>query len=175
MADPTAPTRVEPQLGAPPAPAASPVAELRAAVEGAPAPAPAAPPPPPVATVSTVTTPAAALPVDRPGLDQMSRIEDKTARIEEKYARSESLLNRVEERVERAAARMGEAASSQDMASLRGEVAALDRRVRSLPGFASLLLIGLLSGLVGAGATVMALRYGVPGVMPPLVNVGAPR
>ncbi|HYF56653.1 MAG TPA: hypothetical protein VEA41_20535 [Salinarimonas sp.] len=156
MADITQPTRVEPPLG--PTPTASPVAELRAVVEGA-----SAPPPP-------------ALPADRPGLDQLSRIEDKTARIEEKYARSEALLNRVEERVERAASRMGEAASSQDMASLRGEVSALDRRVRGLPGFAGLLLIGVLSGLIGAGATVAALRFGVPGVMPPVIPAaGAPR
>ncbi len=160
MADPTAPTRVEPQLDVRPSATPSPVAELRAAVEGA-TPVAAAPPPPPAPVVA---------PADRPALDQLSRIEDKTARIEEKYARSESLLNRVEDRVERAAVRMGEAASSQDMASLRGEVAALDRRVRGIPGFATLLLVGVLSGLIGAGATVAALRYGVPGLMPPLVT-----
>jgi hypothetical protein len=171
MADPLAPTRVEPQLDAPPAPAPSPVAELRAIVEGTPAQAPAS-----AGTVTTVATPAATsavtTPTDRPGLDQLSRIEDKTARIEEKYARSEALLNRVEDRVEKATARMGEAARGQDMAALRGEVAALDRRVRGLPGFGGLLIVGLLSGLIGAGATIAALRYGIPGVLPPVVQAG---
>jgi hypothetical protein len=170
MADPTPPTRLEPPLGsgpgypAPPvaSPGASPLAELRAAVEGG-GTAPASP-------TATISTPAP--PPDRAGVDQLSRIEDKTARIEEKYARSEALLNRVEDRVEKAVARMGEAARGQDMAALRGEVAALDRRLRGVPGFGTLLLVGLLSALIGAGATVMALRFGVPGVMPPIVNVG---
>jgi len=171
MADPTPPTRLEPQLGsgpgyAPPpvaSPGASPLAELRAAVEGGGT----------AQASSTATTlPPPALASDRAGGDQLSRIEDKTARIEEKYARSEALLNRVEDRVEKATARMGEAARGQDMAALRGEVAAVDRRLRAVPGFGTLLLVGLLSALIGAGATVMALRFGVPGVMPPIVNVG---
>jgi len=127
----------------------------------------------PAPKFSTATTlPPPALASDRAGGDQLSRIEDKTARIEEKYARSEALLNRVEDRVEKATARMGEAARGQDMAALRGEVAAVDRRLRAVPGFGTLLLVGLLSALIGAGATVMALRFGVPGVMPPIVNVG---
>jgi len=150
MADTNAPARLDPVLHAPPA---DPVAELKAAVE-------AAPPP--------------AAPADRPGLDQLSRIEDKASRIEEKYARSEALLQRVEDRVGKAADRMGEGARAADVATLRGEVSALDRRVRGLPGFATLLIVSLFTGAVAAGLTVAALRYGVPGILPPAVNMGGP-
>ncbi len=47
-----------------------------------------------------------------------------------------------------------------------GEVAGLSNRVRGIPGFASLLIVALLTGIVTAGLVVAALRYGIPGIMP---------
>ena len=104
--------------------------------------------------------------VDAGDLDQLSRIEEKAARIEEKYARTEALLLRVEEKVEKSTSRTSELARQSDLAALRGQVNALSDRVRRVPGFASLLVLALLAAIVGAGLTVAAMHYGIPGVLP---------
>ena len=155
MADAATPVRLEPKIEPPPAPSPEAVdAELRAAVESA------------TPQTPVVTEKPSPRRLDAPGLDQLSRVEEKAARIEEKYARTEALLMRVEDKVEKAAGRMGEAARQADLAAMRGEVAALANRVRRLPGFGSLLVVGLLASLLGAALTLAALRYGVPGVLP---------
>ena len=99
-------------------------------------------------------------------LDQLSRIEEKAARIEEKYARTEALLLRVEEKVEKSTSRTSELARQSDLAAVRAQMNAVSDRVQRVPGLASLLLVALLAAVIGAGLTVAALRYGIPGVLP---------
>ena len=148
MTDTAQPTRVEPTLGSAPARSDSPaLSELRAAVEAAPA----------------DTAPR----LDRAGLDQLSRIEEKTARIEEKYARTEALMGRLEAQVEQTTTRAGELARHADLVALRNEVAQLSQRTRSIPGAATLLVMAVLTALLTAGAILAAMKYGVPGVLPP--------
>lgn len=108
--------------------------------------------------------------LDRPGLDQVSRIEEKTARIEEKFARSEALMLRVEDKVQAAVGRVGEAARQSDLAALRNEVGDLASRTRRLPGFGTLLVFAILTSLLSAGLTAYALVNGVPGVIPPIAG-----
>jgi hypothetical protein len=147
MTDTAQPTRVEPTLGAAPARSDTPaVAELRAAVEAAPA----------------DLTPR----LDRAGLDQLSRIEEKTARIEEKYARTEALMGRLETQVEQTTTRAGELARHADLVAVRAELEALARRTRRLPGFATILFVALVSILLTVAGVVAASRYGIPGVLP---------
>ena len=99
---------------------------------------------------------------------QLSRIEDKTARIEEKYARSEALLLRMGDRVDAAAGVItNEAARQADLVALRNEVAQLSHRTRSIPGAATLLVMAVLTALLTTGAMLAAMKYGVPGVLPP--------
>ncbi len=137
--------RVEPTLGSAPASADSPaVAELRAAVDAAPA----------------DTTPR----LDRAGLDQLSRIEEKTARIEEKYARSEALLQRYGDKIEAATGRMGEVALQADLVAVREEVGALARRFGRLPGFGALMLTAVVTAILTAAVTVALIKY-VPGLL----------
>ncbi len=95
------------------------------------------------------------------GLDQLSRIEDKTARIEEKYARSEAILQRVGSTVEAATSRMNEVASQAELAAVRSEVNAIAGRVRRLPGMAALVAVVILTPLLTAALVVALLRYGL--------------
>jgi hypothetical protein len=155
MADPTTANRVEPTLGPTPAASSAPsVDELRAAVESV--------PPTPAATYAETPPPARN---GRPGLDQLSRIEDKTARIEEKYARSETLIQRLQDRVEAATGRMSEAALQSDLVIVRERVDELARRVRALPGLNSLVFTAIVTALLTAALTVAAIKY-LPGILP---------
>jgi hypothetical protein len=97
---------------------------------------------------------------DRGGLDQMSRIEEKSARIEEKFARSEALLLRVEATFQDALTKFGGLARTADVNALEG-------RVRGLPGLASIFFVALISALIGAAAVLAAQKYGIPGFLPP--------
>jgi hypothetical protein len=143
MADSATPVRLEPSVGPVPV-TSSPAAELRAAVEQ----------PPPEAQNS------------RSGLDQLSRIEDKTARIEEKYARSEALLHRVENTVEAATGRMREVASQSDLLEVRSQVSAIAYQVRSLPGKTALVAVAIVTSLLTAAIVLALLKYGILGAPP---------
>jgi hypothetical protein len=114
-----------------------------------------------------VAAPVAAIPLaERGNLDQLTRIEDKAARIEEKYARSEALLLRVEGAVDRAVGRLEETARDMNLTGLREDFNRLERRVRTKPGIVTLFVVALVAALIGAGVTVAASRYGVPGLPP---------
>lgn len=115
---------------------------------------------PPAPTIADSGAPADA------SAHQLSRIEEKTARIEEKYARSEALLLRMGDKVDAATARMSEVARQTDLAALREEVTALSQRVRGLPGVGTLFVLTVLAIVLTSAATVVALRYGIPGVLP---------
>ena len=145
MTDTAQPTRVEPTLGSAPASPDAPAADTR--VVGS-------------ATPATVTT------LDRAGLDQLSRIEEKTARIEEKYARTEALIGRLERQVEQTTTRASELARHADLVAVRADLEALSRRTRRLPGFATILFVALVSVLLTIAGVVAATRYGLPGVLP---------
>jgi len=112
----------------------------------APAPAPTAVVPPPLS--------------ERGGLDQLSRIEEKSARIEEKFARTEALLVRVESTFQDAMSKFGGIARTADMH-------ALEARVRRLPGTSSIFVVALIAALIGALVVLIALRFGIPGLLPP--------
>lgn len=103
---------------------------------------------------------------ERGNLDQLTRIEDKAARIEEKYARSEALLLRVEGAVDRAVGRLEETARDMNLTGLREDFNRLERRVRTKPGIVTLFVVALVAALIGAGVTVVALRFGLPGLPP---------
>jgi hypothetical protein len=139
----------EPSLGAPPE-RSTPVY-----VSPPPTPAPMAPPGP----THTPTVPLS----ERGGLDQLSRIEEKSARIEEKFARSEALLLRVEATFQDALTKFGGLARAADLN-------ALEARVRGLPGAGSIFFVALVAALIGAVVMLAALRYGIPGVMPSLIG-----
>jgi hypothetical protein len=94
---------------------------------------------------------------DRGGLDQLSRIEDKSARIEEKFARTEALLLRVESTFQDALSKFGGLARTAD-------VNALEQRVRSLPGAGAIFVVALISALIGAACVIAAQKYGIPGL-----------
>ena len=113
-----------------------------------------------------VAAPVAVPLAERGNLDQLTRIEDKAARIEEKYARSEALLLRVEGAVDRAVGRLEETARDMNLTGLREDFNRLERRVRGKPGVVTLFVVALVAALIGAGVTVAALRYGVPGLPP---------
>ena len=164
MSNTTAPTRVEPKLEGTSAASDSPAAaEFRAAAE------PRAPDPRPAETRSADAAPR----LDRAGLDQLSRIEEKTARVEEKYARTEALMHRLESKLEHTTNRAAEMARQADLVAVRAELDALARRVRRLPGLSSLVFVALVSILLTVAGTVALLRYGVPGV--PSVPAVLPR
>jgi hypothetical protein len=159
MTDTAQPTRVEPTLGSAPAPSDSPaLSELRAAVE--------APAGETRATVGSATPSSGGMMIDRAGLDQLSRIEEKAARIEEKYARTEALIGRLERQVEQTTTRAGELARHADLIAVRAELEALARRTRRLPGFGTILLVALVSILLTVAGVVAATRYGIPGMLP---------
>ena len=154
MAESTTTNRVEPTLGPTPSASSAPsVEELRAAVESA--------PPTPAATY--VEAPPAR--ADRPGIDQLSRIEDKAARIEEKYARTETLMQRVQDKVEAATGRMSEAALQSDLVIVRERVEEVARGVRRLPGLNSVVFTAIVTALLTAALTVAAIKY-LPGILP---------
>lgn len=109
------------------------------------APAPAAPQP--------HTAPAQAVPAtQRPGLDQLARIEEKAARIEEKFARSEALMLRLEAQIEKSTGITGSLARQDD-------VAAVDHRISRLPGYGALIVVAALAAIGGAVLAVFLLRY----------------
>jgi hypothetical protein len=123
--------------------------------------------------IPTFAPPPAAAPVpaystdvplsERGGLDQLSRLEEKSARIEEKFARSEALLLRLEATFQDALTRFGGLARAADMKALEG-------RVRGLPGVGSIFFVALIAALIGAAVMVVALRYGIPGLVPSLAG-----
>jgi hypothetical protein len=161
MTSTASPTRVEPTIDpeSTVSVTSSPAAELRAAVETpTAAPASASPSPSPSPPAADLDTPA------RGGIDQLSRIEDKTARIEEKYARSEAFLVRVADKVEGATSRMSEVAQQADLAAVRQEVSTLAGRVRSLPGLTALVFTAIVTALLSSGLTVALLKY-LPGTV----------
>lgn len=140
------------------------ISKREPSLEGAPRPAPsfipstpvqAAPPAPPQQQMGG----AAAL-SDRGGLDQLSRIEEKSARIEEKFARTEALLLRVETTFQDALSKFGGLARTAD-------VNALETRVRSLPGIGAIFFVALISAVIGAACVLAAQKYGIPGFLPP--------
>jgi hypothetical protein len=145
MPDPVT-TRLEPTMEAGHDPSRA-AAELKAAVD-----------PAPVATVA----PPASSPAS--GVDQLSRIEEKTARIEEKYARSEALLHRVEAKVETATGRMHEVASQSELAALRGQIGDITRRVRALPGRTALVAVAIVTALLTAAIVLAVVKY-APGIL----------
>ncbi|MBW0005284.1 MAG: hypothetical protein JO216_17560 [Hyphomicrobiales bacterium] len=98
---------------------------------------------------------------ERGGLDQLSRLEEKLARIEEKFARSEALLLRLEASFQDTLTRFGGLARS-------AEVKALEGRVRGLPGAGTIFVVALIAALIGALLMVLALRFGIPGLLPAL-------
>jgi hypothetical protein len=97
---------------------------------------------------------------ERGGLDQLSRIEEKSARIEEKFARTEALLVRVESTFQDAMGRFGGIARIAD-------IHALEARVRRLPSASSIFIVALIAALIGALVVLIALRFGIPGLLPP--------
>ena len=97
---------------------------------------------------------------ERAGLDQLSRIEEKSARIEEKFARTEALLLRVETTFQDALSKFGGLARTAD-------VNALEARVRGLPGAGGIFFVALIAALIGAACVLAAQKYGVPGFLPP--------
>ena len=96
---------------------------------------------------------------DRGGLDQLSRIEEKSARIEEKFARTEALLLRVETTFQDALSKFGGLARTAD-------VNALEQRVRSLPGIGGIFVVALIAAVIGAACVLAAQKYGIPGFLP---------
>jgi hypothetical protein len=116
-------------------------------------PSPAAPhvPPPPAAPTVSLS--------ERGGLDQLSRIEEKTARTEEKFARTEALLLRLETTFQDALSKFGGMARTAD-------VNALETRMRSLPGLGAIFFVALISALIGAACVLAAQKYGIPGFLP---------
>jgi hypothetical protein len=122
-----------------------------------PAPIYAAPPPKPTVPASE----AGGMPLsERGGLDQLSRIEEKSARIEEKFARTEALLLRVEATFQDAMTKLGGLART-------AELHALEARMRSLPSVGSIFFVALIAALIGAAAVLAAQKYGIPGFLPP--------
>ncbi|CAH1660325.1 MAG: hypothetical protein KF735_11890 [Chelatococcus sp.] len=166
MSDPRTSGRIEPSLStpeaeaAPPPPAApqpetrpappppQPAAETRAAPAPQPAPRPAPPPQPAQSQPPQQAVPAS----QRPGLDQLARIEEKAARIEEKFARSEALMLRLEAQIEKSTGITGSLARQED-------VAAVDYRVSRLPGYGTLIVVAALAAIGGAVLAVILLRY----------------
>ncbi len=100
---------------------------------------------------------------ERGGLDQLSRVEEKVARVEEKFARSEALLLRLEATFQDTLTRFGGLARSADVKALEG-------RVRGLPGAGTIFVVALIAALVGAFLMLLALRFGVPGLLPALAG-----
>jgi hypothetical protein len=114
------------------------------------------PSPPALAPTPGNTTPLS----ERGGLDQLSRIEEKSARIEEKFARTEALLLRVESTFQDALSKFGGLARTAD-------VNALEQRVRGLPGAGAIFFVALVAALIGAACVLAAQKYGIPGFLPP--------
>ena len=100
---------------------------------------------------------------ERGGLDQLSRVEEKLARVEEKFARSEALLLRLEATFQDTLTRFGGLARSADVKALEG-------RVRGLPGAGSIFVVALIAALIGAFVMLLALRFGIPGLLPALAG-----
>src|ERR1700730_14632444 len=101
----------------------------------------------PVSTYAPPPAPApahaASIPLsERGGLDQLSRIEEKSARIEEKFARTEALLLRVEATFQDALSKFGGLART-------AELHALEARMRSLPSVGSIFFVALIAALIG--------------------------
>jgi len=138
------------------------IAKREPSIEGpAERPAPSYAPPP---VAAPAPPPPGNVPLsERGGLDQVSRIEEKTARIEEKFARSEALLLRVEATFQDTLTKFGGLARTAD-------VNALEQRVRSLPGAGAIFVVALIAAVIGAVVTLAALRFGIPGVLPSLLG-----
>ena len=113
----------------------------------------------PAPLVSPPTSGGASL-SDRGGLDQLSRIEEKSARIEEKFARTEALLLRLETTFQDALSKFGGLARTAD-------VNALETRVRGLPGTGAIFFVALIAALIGAACVLAVQKYGIPGFLLP--------
>jgi hypothetical protein len=100
---------------------------------------------------------------ERGGLDQLSRVEEKVARVEEKFARSEALLLRLEASFQDTLTRFGGLARAADLKALEG-------RVRGLPGAGTIFVVALIAALIGAFLMLLALRFGIPGLLPALAG-----
>lgn len=100
------------------------------------------------------------------GLDQLSRIEDKTARIEEKYARSEARMQRVVDKVDAAMDRLNNVALQSDLAAVRGEVGSINRRLKKVPGFGAMLLTSIVTAILTAIVIILLFKYGGPLMQP---------
>ncbi len=116
-----------------------------------------------------VPAPATATASEPRGLDQLSRIEDKTARIEEKFARYEAVLTRAEASLERSAHKVDTAAGAMDFANLRDELSSLRARVDATPRAGTLFTTALVTAVLTVVLTILVLRFGVPGLMPALI------
>lgn len=127
-------------------------------VPSPPVPAPAAAPPPPAAPAPQA---------DR--LDQLSRVEDKTSRIEEKFARAEERMMRVESALEKATLRLEGVSQEMNLQALKDDISAMRGQLRRKPGAATIFIVSLVSALIGAAILFALLRYGIPGVMPPVL------
>jgi hypothetical protein len=122
-----------------------------------PRPAPSFIPAPPAPPTPQVSGPPLS---ERGGLDQLSRVEEKTARIEEKFARTEALLLRVESTFQDALSKFGGLARTAD-------VNALESRVRGLPGIGAIFFVALIASIIGAVGMLAVQKYGIPGFLPP--------
>lgn len=129
----------------------------------------------PVAASPSVSASAAAPPppaapapqADR--LDQLSRVEDKTSRIEEKFARAEERMMRVESALEKATLRLEGVSQEMNLQALKDDISAMRGQLRRKPGAATIFIVSLVSALIGAAILFALLRYGIPGVMPPVL------
>ena len=116
--------------------------------------------PEPVTSNPVVSATDSSVPRPEAGLDQLSRIEDKTARIEEKYARSEARMQRVVDKVDAAMDRFSHVALQSDLSAVRGEIGIVNRRVKNLPGFRALLLTSVVSAILTAAVIILLFKYG---------------
>lgn len=153
MSQAITPTRAEPITDPGPAPTEEDLRseELRAAVTSAPAAQPYAYEAAPERPVSSVQ-------------ELLARLEDKTARIEEKLSRSEAFTARVIDRFEASSHRMSEVAQQSELAAVRSETKFIARRVRSMPGFAALVLTSAITAVLTAVILIILLRF-LPGLL----------
>ena len=124
----------------------------------------------PSVSAPVVVPPAPAAPAPQADrLDQLSRVEDKTSRIEEKFARAEERMMRVESALEKATLRLEGVSQEMNLQALKDDIAAMRGQLRRKPGAATVFIVSLLSALIGAAILFALLRYGIPGVLPPVL------
>jgi hypothetical protein len=109
----------------------------------------------PVVIALPLTAPAA------PGLDQLTRIEEKAARIEEKFARYEAVLNRAEATLERSAKKVEDTARGLDFDGLNGELTKLNARINATPRFGALVITAIITAVVTLALVIIAAKFGL--------------